>query len=107
VTGDCPTCGEWARPGHRCDPIFLVWCPDQGGTEADAEKIRAWDTAEAAEKWAEWSDRNSADYTIVRGSDATVFVKTLGVDFRGGDGEIAKLAVSGEAVPSYTAREAK
>lgn len=92
MTGHCAECGQWKGvypDRHRCDPFFSVWCPDHGETEDDAEEFRAMGHSNAAEKWAEWSDRTSADYTIVRGSDATVHVR--------GRGQTRTFVVSGEA----------
>lgn len=51
---------------------YLVWREDED--REDAKKVKAYYTTEAAENWAQWSDSWSADYTIVRGDPARVFV---------------------------------
>lgn len=96
---DCPTCGEFKfNENHRCPPEWLVWSPDYGGTEEDAIPLRASRPEGAAELWAERSDRMSADYSIVGGTDATVLVRAVGTQ------ETFRYLVSGETVPSYSAR---
>ena len=97
---DCKTCGAYCVDAslHKCPPVWLVWQPDGGQEENDAEKVRARTPAEAAEKWAEWDDHRSADYSIVGGSNATVCVR------RADGGEVLRYVVSGESVPSYSAK---
>jgi hypothetical protein len=78
-------------------PKFMVWSPDQGSTEADAREIEAFDASSAAEEWADRDDCESAEYQIVRGSNAKVCVR---------DGErVRTFDVSGETVALYAARE--
>lgn len=109
---------EW----HKCPPTFLVWCHDYDGDIHNAVKIRAHDHEQAAEKWAEQDD-SYGDYTIIGGSDATVFVARASqydevMEQLAQEGEIddddpsvppgvevKKFLVSGESVPQYTARE--
>lgn len=99
---DCPTCGEFKlNEHHRCPPEWLVWSLDYGGTEEDAIPLRASRPDKAAEEWAKRSDRTSADYSIVGGSDATVLVRDTG------SREVFRYLVSGETVPSYSARLVK
>jgi hypothetical protein len=97
---DCKACGAYCVDAalHKCPPMWLVWQPDDGATEDDARKIHARTPAEAAERWAEWDDYNSAEYSIVGGSDATVCVR------RADGGEALLFVVSGESVPSYSAK---
>ena len=78
---------------------FLVWRPDYGGTRDDAREVEAYDMGEAAEKWADKYDRDSAEYLIVGGQDAELMVELVG-----GNGKAYKYIVSGDAVPSYRAR---
>jgi hypothetical protein len=77
---------------------YRVWCPDQGEEQHDGQGITACDPPTAASEWAEWSDRTSADYCIVRGEDMTVMVHDLE------SGETRAWIVSGESVPHYSAR---
>lgn len=86
------------RPYRDRASIFLVWSDDE--TDDDAREVRAADAEEAAEDYAEWDDMNSAEYTILKGSEVTVNVCPKG------GGETVRFVVSGEAVPQYTAREA-
>jgi hypothetical protein len=98
----CPKCGEYIfeyeQNHHKCKPCFLVWGVDDA--EENAYKIHACDEESAAEKWAEDDDCNSAEYSIVSGDTAEVFVKSP-------NGTIKKFEVSGEAIPTYTASEIK
>lgn len=95
---DCPTCGEFTVTGaHQCHPEWLVWRTDS--TEDDARMYRAGGPDLAVAMWAETEDRESADHLIVHGSDAEVFVRAVR------DGGVAvRYVVSGESVPSYSAR---
>ena len=97
----CEKCGQWwPPPYHRCKPVYLVWCDSDGETEADAVEVRATDAEDAAESMAETQDADSAEYSIVGGQDATFTVKAPG-------GTVTRWTVSGESVPSYSAREVK
>lgn len=88
---------SWEKPA----PVWLCWEPDQGGTEEDAHEVEAYDAEQAAEDYAEWSDINSADYTILRGSGATICVRG-----REPGAPVERYVVTGETVPEYTARPA-
>lgn len=81
---------------------YRVWCPDYGheGPEDGVTITDAYSAQNAAEIWAERSDRDSGDYTIVGGSAATVRVLDS-------DGETTEWTAYGEQVPSYYATEAK
>ena len=68
-------------------------------TEDYADEFDTLDAEMAATEWAEKNDRDSAEYHIVGGHDATVNVRDLETD------EVTRYTVSGEAVPQYTARE--
>lgn len=74
---------------------FTVYCEDN----ESGHVIEAVDHETAAEQWAEWEDRHSADYWIVGGEVATVCVK----DHH--DGSERKYRVSGRGEPVYTAIE--
>lgn len=91
----CPRCNELMvfPTRHTCKPSWMVW--PEGEDEDGASRIFATDAKEAAEKWADDDDCNG-DYTIVRGSPATVYVKDE-------DGETRKFEVFGEMVPHYYA----
>jgi len=97
----CKICGEYTYgASHKCPPSWVVWCPDCHEEEEDGRKVFASDPGEAAEKWAEENDRDSAEYLIVGGSPATVLVKRFG-----SDDPPTRWMVSGEAVPTYSATE--
>lgn len=75
---------------------FEVWNED---SPDEVSTIKALDAEHAAEEWAEADDSNSAEYAIVsQRSEPVLSVKD-------GEGKIRRFKVSGEAVPSYTARE--
>lgn len=42
-------------------PQYLVWCPDLGHTEGDAESFEAATAVEAAEEWGYMDDINGGD----------------------------------------------
>lgn len=93
----CPTCEEFFETGdHRCPPVFEV-CRD-GGIEWRRIYARSYD--EAAEKWAEEADSNSAEYEILGGAHTIVLVRELGTE------KESRFRVTGESEPVYTAREA-
>jgi len=78
---------------------YRVWRPDQDEAFEDGRLIDAWDANRAVCSWAEWKDSSSAEYSIVGGNDETVMVRAV-------NGPIVEyeFIVSGESVPSYTAR---
>ena len=76
---------------------YQVWCPEKGDTEADGRTFEAFDPELAAVDWADWYDDWSADYTIVGGTDATVWV-------RDEKGEILHFTVSGRMERAYRSR---
>lgn len=86
---------------------YLVSCNNiHDDHERDGKIIYATDSYDAAEKWADYEDRHSADYWIVGGETAKVRVTQLGYD----DKPIGKpitLFVDGESVPVYRARPKK
>jgi len=79
--------------------MWLVWDPDAGETIDDARTVRGFDASDAAENWAERSDSDSAEYAIVRGSPATVLVRSAADEAA----PIEKYEVHGESAPSYNA----
>jgi hypothetical protein len=105
----CKDCKEIKFDGHHCDPSWLVWSPEDGETEDDGRVFYGMSPDRAVEKWAEWSDRNSADYSIVGGQEATVHVRLA--EGQGERAEFLRLQteeivfnVYGESVPEYTAQ---
>jgi hypothetical protein len=95
---DCRRCGAFCvSTFHVCPPRHVVWCPEAGETEEDGQSFRAHSARAAAERWAEWSDRHSADYGIVRGASVIVHVRQDGCE------EMESFTVTGEMVPCYTA----
>ena len=77
---------------------FLVWRPENDQEPEDGRVVDAWNAPAAACVWAEREDSRSADYAIVGGTDATVRVRDVA------SGDEYEMVVSGESVPSYTAR---
>ena len=76
---------------------YMVW--DSDSDIGDAYKIQANDPEEAAEKWAEDVDVNTAEYAIVGQR------RTPRVCVQEADGDIIlRYLVDGEAVPTYRAR---
>ena len=92
----CTECRKHHDDGKH-SPLWEVWEEDE--RREDARTVRADDEEEAAEQFAEDDDCNSAEYRIVGGSPATVFVAKVDSE------EITKWKVEGEAIPSYTARQ--
>ena len=77
---------------------YVVWCPDLGQDQEDGATIPATDPADAAEGWAEWHDRSSAEYRIASGREEIVIVRDVET------GEQREWIVRGEAMPYYTAQ---
>lgn len=86
---------------------YLVWCPEEGETAANAEECLGYSSAEeAAEDWARGDDWREGDYGIANGRrEATVLVRPLDpptwVD---GSDEPLRLQVTGETTYTYTAQ---
>jgi len=79
---------------------FYVWCPDLGETQDDAKTYRAFDSEDAACKWAEHHDMHD-DGSIFAGDCKNVCVLIEGR-------KVPELmTVGGELVPRYSARAAK
>ena len=78
---------------------FKVWCPEYGGSFADAREFDAYDAEMAAEEWAEREDSDSAEYSIVGGEEKTVCVSPIESDRH------ETYIVSGESIPYYRARK--
>lgn len=101
IPGRCPKCQEimWTSAGvHRCAPEFHVIAPDHDGydTPEEGPAIYAHSHEEAAEKWAERWDVD--DHQMLDDEVIEVLVKDSA-------GVVRHFRVSGEAVPSYHARE--
>jgi len=100
VSFHCIHCGRMrAGSGEACNgEWFKIWCPDFGQIEEDAKVVCATEATAAVTDWAELSDRQSADYTIVRGSDVKVYVR------RQTFSQVVDVyLVQGETVPRYSA----
>lgn len=93
----CKICNglDWEDGKHKCPPVFEAWFKDDG--EYDSRKIHARDAEAAAEKFAEYDDQHSAEFLIVGGSEAEIWVRQPAT------GEIKKFTVRGESVPQYYA----
>lgn len=93
----CPKCGRYDRlAAHTCPPQWLVG--RIGEDEEDMIIVSAASSAEAAERWAKFDDRDSVEYQIVRGELAEV--RVINKD----SGESHFFVVEGESVPLYSAR---
>ena len=81
---------------------YRVWCPDYGheGPEDGMLLGYAYDARDAAQTWAMRHDRDSGEFTIVRGTAANVMVQAP-------DGTVTTWTVYGETAPVYSATEAK
>ena len=93
--------GHYHGGGHRGRPQPLVGQPanNRGGQrQEDGATIPATDPADAAEGWAEWHDRSSAEYRIASGREEIVIVRDAET------GEQREWIVRGEAMPYYTAQ---
>ena len=80
---------------------YLVWPADESRNEAI--RISAVDAQAAAEEWAEWADRTSVEYDIIRSGDLTEVYVAL--DEPGSVEELFN--VWGEGVPVYTASKVR
>lgn len=77
---------------------YVVWCPEIGSDQEDAEIFEADSEASAAEKWAAWEDNNnSADYWIVGGQTMEVGVREYGTT------SVHYFSVSGANIATYSA----
>lgn len=99
--GRCPKCGDYGDLHfHKCPPFFEVQRIDENPANAEWEtRVYAHDEEEAAEKWAEDDDNNSAEYSIAQGTPEKVRVRRLG------ETAFRVFEVSGEYIPSYSASE--
>jgi len=77
---------------------YRVWCPDHGEQEEepDGREILAFSANDAATTYAEESD-SDGDYTFLKASGGEVMVRNVAT------GELYRMRVTAEAVPSYTA----
>lgn len=94
----CPRCHEYCWDNACKCELFEVGEPFKGEVQ-DWREIYSKEAECAAEKYADVSDAEG-DYTIIRGSDAEVWVRDC-------SGTITKWQVSGESVPKYYAVEIK
>lgn len=95
----CAECCTYHAEGQHL-PVWLVWCEDYDEGIDDAEEVRASDAKIAAERWAERSDCQSAEYSIIAGGDVTVCVV---LEERKGLADPVLYRVSGGSVPQYNA----
>lgn len=97
----CEICGRfiysWAAP-HVCPPAWEVWSLGWNGGRDGANVIYASDPEDAAKEWAKQMDAEG-DYTIIQGSEETVYVAARGSD------DVQRFEVSGEMVPEYRAEK--
>lgn len=118
----CPRCRKYHfdNAPHTCPPVWLVWCKECDGDIHNAWPCHSIDAETAAEEWAE-ADDAEGDYTIVGGSEATVFValqseydaQVIGWDEKVDADDrtvppgvrVHKFVVYGETVAQYHARK--
>ena len=97
MTSWCDKCSVHHSQGEHL-PVFAV-ARDEGDSEDEFWlEYHARSAEHAARKWADSYDCDTAEYSIVGGRYEPV------VMVRDEDGKISRFRVSGEAVPSYTAR---
>lgn len=103
----CPICKEWGFftgrfAEHRCPPAWE--CRLETEDEDDWRKVHARDAEDAAEKYAERYDCESAEYAIVRGrTEAIVLVRKPADLEEEPSAEVERFAIEGESVPQYRA----
>lgn len=76
---------------------YLVW--EESESRDDAREIMAHSRWDAAEKWAERDDYESAEFSIVKGNMVVVRVEDAET------GEVTRFEIVGEAMPVYYATE--
>ncbi len=97
----CNGCKVFHQLGDAHLPIYTIWCEALGhGGPEDGCSQGAHSARGAVVAWAERDDVDSAEYSIVSGSPATLNVKCP-------DGKVMLWIVSGESVPEYTGEPAK
>ena len=99
----CSRCGDFHWSDNACQPAWSVWCPEHLGHEGpeDGKRVHAVGPEYAAEKWAERQDSESLEYSIVGGESVVVHVVPYGEP----EAQPKTYMVSGEPVPTYSARE--
>jgi len=75
---------------------YQVWREED--SSENARRVKATSAEHAATRWAEWIDSWGADYSIVGGQSARIFVA---LDEHGAEPELFE--VYGESTPIYTA----
>jgi hypothetical protein len=77
---------------------FVVWCPENGETEADGGvNVHAACASDAAEQWASQHDSDTIQPIAGQGESREVCVRRP-------DGELLAFAITGEYVPTYYVR---
>lgn len=99
MSGFCPTCERYIYSNHKCPPLWDVWCERDGEKRGDHNPIHGDDAQDAAERYAERSDTDSAEYSFMK-YPGQVMVAPID-----NSEEPKRFSVEGEAVPSYHARE--
>jgi hypothetical protein len=99
VSSFCSKCEKYKYANHQCPPQWDVWCERDGEKRGDHSPVYADDAQDAAEVFAECSDRDSAEYSFMKYS-GEVMVAPLD-----NSAEPLRFAVEGEAVPTYHALE--
>jgi hypothetical protein len=99
----CPECGVLDFFGgrftsHRCRPLWE--CRDEDADEDDWRQVRASDSEDAAEDYAQNYDSNG-DYQIIAGGTIVVLVRKVGAEAK----SIERFRVNGETVPRYYAEK--
>lgn len=93
----CATCREWTSSDHhKCHPVWEV--REEAPYDTDWENYHAWDSEEAAEKFAEEYDQ-CGDYTVIKGTPIIVQVRKPGSDV------VERFEIRAEAEPRYYATQ--
>lgn len=97
---ECPRCHRFRFRAGDCNCArFEAGIPWNGEVEEGGwTSLYATDAEDAAEKYAERHDSDSAEYTIVRNGEAEVWV-------RDEDNNVTKWDITAESVPTYSAHE--
>lgn len=105
-SGWCGKCGQYMLypESHSCPPSWdVLELGYDNETWEDATIAYGRDAADAAAKWAEKEDQDSAEYSIVHGTPATVAIKRQGAP----PAAAVIIIASGEHEPTYTGELAR
>lgn len=88
-----------ARAWRETSKLWLVWRDDE--TEGEAREVSAFDAEEAAEDFAEVTDAEDCDYSIMNNGGGTVLCVRSALPGT----DVERFRVFGESVPQYNAMQ--